>query len=180
MRLVALVVLLLAGALLPASAHAARTQVSDEAVVAGPRLAGEVVVYERSTGSRRVLRAAGPTAAPRTLRSFTVPSSEPVDDCCITLTSFDWAASAGVLATLNTREAFVKGAPAGASVQRAAGRLDGPDADVYACGANGPLPFTGAIDVDGDRLAFVTGACPGQPRSIVIRNVATGADERTV
>jgi len=178
MRLVALVVLLLAGALLPAVAHAARTQVSDEAVAAGPRLAGDVVVYERPTGSQRILRAAGPRTAPRTVRSFPVPDAVD-DDCCFTFTSLGWTASAGRVATSTYREDSAKGQIAGVSVRFAAGPLDGSDTQIYACGAGMSLT-PGGFDLDGDRLAFVTGTCPGQPRSIVIRNLATGVDERTV
>ena len=180
LRTLAVVGLALAGLAAPVTAQGARTQVSDESPSAGPHIAGDQVVYRQATAQQHLIRAVAPGGAPRTLRAFPVVVGITEEDCCLTSTGLGFAASATRLATLNWREDSVKGAPAGASLRLAAGPLDGPDGDVYTCFSEGPLRTFGAFDLDGDRLAYVNGACPGDTPKVVIRDLAAGADVAVV
>lgn len=177
MRVLALVVLSVV-ALVPASAQAARTQVSTEVAGPGPELAGDLAVYQVPSSTDRVIRAAGPGSPPRTLVESPIPRPGPDDDCCFTNSNFAWSVSATRLAVQTYREDSSRGQPGRTNVSLTAGPLPGPRESVYGCSAIGGTSV-GPFDVDGDRIAFLRGSC-GESEAIVVRNLATGANEATL
>ena len=163
-------------ALAPAGAHGAPAQVSDDVVSRGPELSGDLVVYQPPSATNRVIRSIGVDKPLETL--FVRPIPDAADDEFNTRSSFDWSVSDTRLAVRNYREDSAKGQPAGANLSLTAGPLAGPQQSVYGCSASGGVA-TGPFDVDGNRIAFTRGSC-GDSRDIVVRNLATGANEAIV
>ncbi len=170
-----LTLVVLVALLAPSAAQAGRVKVSGEAPASAPNLAGDQVVYLRSLTGANEVRLAAPGAAPRTLRTFGVTSSD--DDCCTSFANVGLATSATRLATLFTREDSAKGVLVNSSASLEAGPLAGPAGPIYEC-TRGDADIQGGFDLDGDRLAYVS-VCGNGARSVVVRDLATGADVTT-
>lgn len=171
--------LVVAAAIVAEPAQAAPDYLTNEEPTSAPHLAGDQVVYLKLASTGNLVRLARTDQPkPRTLRTLPVAAASD-EECCSSFIGAGLASSATRLATSTYRQDNAKGFVVGSETKLEAGPLTGDPVQVYQCSSGGPYD-PGGYDLDGDRLAYVTGGCNTGNRSIVIRDLAAGADVVTI